>query len=117
MVITKHSAKRAKERFGLNKKSVPQNAEKALRYGLTHAETKGALKKYLDKLYFQNETANNIRVYHRCVYIFCDNVLVTLFHLPRELQNTADKLQRRKQESASQNNHDAFPNLNNGVNI
>lgn len=95
-VITRHSVKRAKQRMGLNTKSVAPNAEKALEYGITHGETRGQLRKYLDKLYYCNGTANNIRVYHRFVYIFCDQVLVTVFALPREFNNVADKLQKRK---------------------
>ena len=95
-VVTRHGAKRAKQRMGLNTKSVAPNAEKAWEYGVTHAETKGQLKKYIDKLYFCNRSANNIRIYHRFVYIFCDHVLVTVFALPREFNEIADKLQQKK---------------------
>ena len=62
---TRHSAERTKNRVGLSKKLTDKNAQRAFDYGLTHAETKAGLCRYLDKLYLPNGTANNMRVYHR----------------------------------------------------
>lgn len=96
VIITKHSIKRTKERVGLSKKQTEKNAQKALKYGLTHAETKAALRRYLDKVYFKKELANNLRVYHHYVYVFRDNKLITILLLPTGLYKLADKLQREK---------------------
>lgn len=95
--VTKHGRSRTKDRTGLRKRIAGKNAEKAFQFGLKHGETVGNLHKYITSLYFRNRSANNIRVYHRHVYIFCDDVLVTILPLPRDLVRAADKLERRKE--------------------
>ena len=75
VVMTNHSVKRTKERIGLSKKIADKNAQRALEYGITHSEAKGGLCRYLDKLYLSNGNANNVRVYHRYVYLFRGNTL------------------------------------------
>lgn len=92
--VTDHAAKRTKERVGLPKRVVWKNAERALSDGIKHGQTRGALRRYLDGLYFKRETANNIRVYCDYVYIFHNEMLITVFPLPKEYKRTADKLWR-----------------------
>lgn len=98
VVVTVHGAQRTKERIGLSKKLAKKNAAKALEFGLSHSETKGMLKRYVDKLYFRGENINNIRIYHRCVYMFRDIKLITVIPLPRNLWTLADKLQKKKDD-------------------
>ncbi len=98
VIVTKHATQRTKDRLGLSKKLASDHAEKALKYGLTHSETKAGLKKYVDKVYFQNYGANNIRVYQHHVYVFADTKLITILNLPNNLCGLADKLQKKKEE-------------------
>ena len=95
--VTKHGRLRTKDRTGLRKKIAERNAEKAFQFGLTHGETTGNLNKYLTSLYFKNKAANNLRVYHRFVYVFHDKLLITVLPLPRDLCKVADKLEKRKE--------------------
>lgn len=98
VIVTKHSEKRTKERVGLSKKLADKNAQKALEFGITHGETKSGLKRYLDKLYFNNPSINNLRIYHHYVYLFADNRLVTIIGLPQKYYKLADQLQKQKDE-------------------
>lgn len=94
--LTDHSYDMSKKRLGLGKKTADKEAEKALKYGLKHCETKGNLRKYLDKEYLAYCSGNNMRVYHRNLYVFRGSRLITVFHLPNNLCNLADKLQKEK---------------------
>lgn len=38
----------------------------------------------------QNKNANNIRLYGDILYIFCDNILVTVFQIPTNMRNNID---------------------------
>ena len=96
--VTDHAAKRSKERLGLPKRVTTKNAEKALLYGIKHSETKGALRKYLDGIYLKRETANNIRIYCNNVYLFQNEMLITVYPLPHELKKTAEKLRKEAKE-------------------
>lgn len=95
---TKHSAQRTKDRLGISKKLSDKNAQKALDFGVTHAETTGSLNRYLTSLYFARENANNMRVYHRNVYLFHASTLITIIPLPKKYYDIADKLQKRKEQ-------------------
>lgn len=99
VVMTNHSVKRTKERIGLSKKIADKNAQRALEYGVTHSEAKGGLCRYLDKLYLSNGNANNVRIYHRYVYLFRGNTLLTIIPLPNKFYALADKLQKQKGEA------------------
>lgn len=96
--LTQHSIEKTKERIGLSKKLAEKNARRALERGLTHADCKAGLRRYIDKRFFINHNTNNVRIYHRYVYIFCDKKLVTVFPLPNKFCDLADKLQRQKEE-------------------
>ena len=97
MYVTKHGNKRSRERIGIPKKAVDRNAKNALENGLTHGQTRGGLKRYLDFLYFHgNGEANNMRVYGDHVYLFHDEILITVLNVPPEYRKQAAKLQRKK---------------------
>jgi hypothetical protein len=95
---TYHAQDRVKDRLGLSKKLADKKAQQALDFGVSHGETKGNLHRYYTYLYFHNQTANNIRVYNRKVYIFSNELLITVLNLPNHLSAAADKLQKRKKE-------------------
>lgn len=84
--ITEHAFDRAKERFRLNQSAFKKLVERAYLQGVRHRDTSGRLKKYLDMLYMKHQTANNIRIYGLIVYLFCNNTLVTVIHLPNDMK-------------------------------
>lgn len=84
-MVTKHAQKRLKERCGVNKKSAERMAQKAYEFGITHSETTGNLKKWVDSLYFYNKTANQIRLYGDKAYIFHNQKLITVIQIPHNL--------------------------------
>lgn len=96
IVVTRHAGKRIRQRLGINKKSTEKAAEKALKYGITHADAKGRLSRHLDGIFLTSYKPNNMRVYNHSVYLFRDTKLITVMPLPRHLWTYADKLQRQK---------------------
>ncbi len=96
VVVTRHGEKRIRKRLGVNKKSANKTAEKAMAFGVAHAEATGKLSRYLDSVYLPYRTANNMRVYNRAVYLFHGDTLITVLALPKRYHDLADKLQRTK---------------------
>ena len=96
--VTMHAKERIHERCGIKLKSTERLARIAYEKGLTHADTAGFLNGYLTSLYFFNGTANNIRLYGDKIYIFCNDVLVTVYDTPKRFQNTVNKLMRKRRE-------------------
>ncbi|WP_145052597.1 hypothetical protein [Paenibacillus xylanexedens] len=94
--ITRHARQRTKDRLGLKKKLSGKKADEAFEYGVRRSDATGRLARYLDALYFRGHIANNIRIYHRYVYLFNDRTLITILHLPKEYIPAADKAQKRK---------------------
>ena len=93
--VTRHAETRMKERCGFNKHSSERIAERAFERGYTHAQTKGKLNKWMTKLYFANERANNIRLYGDYAYIFCEKTLVTVIPIPNNLKRDLKSMIRR----------------------
>lgn len=87
MKITDHASKRLKERCGFQKKSQDRMVQKALTNGITHAQTKGRLNKWITKLYFKKQTASNVRIYGEKCYLFDVNeTLITVMDIPNGLK-------------------------------
>lgn len=97
--VSKHARKRTKQRAGLGKRAAVRNAQKAFDFGVKHSETRGHLNGYLTSIRFKNKTINNIRVYHRHVYLFAGDVLVTVLNLPNSLWSQAESCEKRKNMS------------------
>ncbi len=95
MHISNHAKQRMKERCGFNKKTQERMSEKALKCGITHAQTKGRLNKWITSLFFKNTNANNIRIYGDNAYIFCRETLVTVIPVPANIKKDMDKMIRR----------------------
>lgn len=96
--VTRHAARRTKQRLGLPKRCVEKNAEMALLHGIRHSETRGSLNRYITSLYFNNCKANNIRILNQQVYIFQDTRLITVFPLPGRYRSTAEKILNARKE-------------------
>jgi len=98
--VTRHAEQRERKRCGVPKKATKRLAQIAFENGLKHSETTGNLHKYLTSLYFKNKKANNLRVYGDKVYVFSDEVLVTVLNLPRGCMEIAKKcFERKRRES------------------
>jgi len=80
-IATNHAYERAKERFGWNHKTLDKMMGKAFNEGICHNNTKGALSKYISRIWNDHKHCNNIRVYGEDFYFFCDNRLITLYRV------------------------------------
>ena len=84
--VSMHAEKRMIERLGVNKRAVQRLAEKAYKDGIRHKDAVGRLKKWMTYRFSQNRNANNMRVYGEFLYVFCGNILVTVYIVPNELR-------------------------------
>jgi hypothetical protein len=82
VIITSHAKKRIKKRLGIPKHIIQEISTDSYRYGIPHSQTTGSLNKYLTKLYMKYETSNNSRIYKEKVFIFNNNILITILDLP-----------------------------------
>lgn len=63
---------------------------------MRYYETPNNLKKYIGYLYdSHNREANNIIVYNREIYVFKNNILKTVFHVPKRYYSSCDKYQKK----------------------
>ena len=99
--VTKHAAKRTKQRLGIPQKSAEKNARLALEKGVRHSETSGSLNRYLTGLYLNRYTANNIRIFNNHVYIFQDSKLITVYLLPAKYRRTVEKILEARKNANS----------------
>ena len=93
--LTNHAKERMKERAGLDKNGSLNLATKALTEGLSHSDTQGQLRKYLDGLFLKHRNGNNIRIFAEKVFIFHNQTLITVFKLDKRLNKIAVKLMKR----------------------
>jgi len=61
-------------------------AQTAFDRGLTYVETTGAANKYFTKIYLKSHNANNIKIYGKFVYVFAEEVLITVLHVPKDIK-------------------------------
>lgn len=90
--VTLHAAKRMKQRIGIPRRAATKQAQTAFDLGTTHKSATGKLKRWLEKLFHEYGTANQLRVYGRHVYVFVDYTLVTVLYLPHEMEGGISKL-------------------------
>lgn len=83
--LTKHSIARLEQRCGVSKKNAPKVAKRAFRTGITHAETHGNLHRFLDSLYLSQKKGTNMRIYGNAVFVFKEDVLITVINIPENL--------------------------------
>ena len=96
VIMTAHARLRMRERAGANKKTARRWAETAIRKGVRHRETNGALRDYISMLYLKHWKGDNIRIWQGMVYIFRGRTLLTVFVLPEMFRQEAEKIQKRK---------------------
>ena len=97
--ISKHFTKRAKQRAGLNKKTVNTFYNKANECGLTinDFESKTLFFAYLKSI---TKPKYHVIVYNRYIIICSneDNVGITLLNLPKEYYSVVDSVKKTKRE-------------------
>lgn len=92
IVVTQHAYDRAKERMKWSTTVTLKMAILAYNSGISHKETKGNLRNYVSKLFFEYGVANNTKIYGEDIYLFRDNTLITLYRLPQSLVKLANKI-------------------------
>lgn len=95
MQVTKHAKERLKERCGLNDKSSERMAKIAYEKGLRHGDLTGNLKKWVDKQYFYNRQANQVRLYGDKAYIFHNQKLITVIQIPHNLVKEVVRISKK----------------------
>lgn len=104
MPATKHAKKRIKERCGIQRRSADRVADIVLRKGLTREELRGNLRKYVDGVYFNSPSENELhdnqfRVYGEKIYVFSNTgFLITMFALPQQLAKLANTIYKQKEQ-------------------
>ena len=96
IIITDHASKRIKQRMGIKKKAQYKTVERAYSKGIRHCEVNGRLKRYVDKAYLSHGKSNNIRIYGDNMFLFHNNVLLTVCVLPTDLKSVANKISHYK---------------------
>lgn len=92
--VTRHARMRSKERFGIKGKAAERLAERALLVGLSRSDVTGKLARYFDELYARHKKGNNIRVYAGKIFVFHDDVLLTVMPLPESLIKVVAEIRR-----------------------
>jgi len=100
--VTLHGKNRIHERCGIKVKSAERLANIAFEKGLCQSDVSGSLHGYLVSLYDFNGQANNIRMYGDKIYIFCNDVLVTVYDTPKRFQNTINHIMRKRRDNIEQ---------------
>lgn len=94
--LTKHSITRLEQRCGVSKKNAPIVAKRAFKQGITHAETHGNLHRFLDTLYLSQKKGTNMRIYGNAVYVFKEDVLITVINIPNNLMKDVKELKEER---------------------
>lgn len=87
-VLTKHAISRIKMRVGGKNSSCQKIANKALNEGISveNREFSGGLKVYVKLLYRNELKANNILVYGEFIYLFHNELLLTVLNVPNKFK-------------------------------
>ena len=96
-IVSRHGDRRCRQHVGVPRKAVERTVQKALECGIDHRTATGSLQRYLAALYNRYDgNGNNIKVYGDKVYIFHDELLITVLNLPTEYQRSAISQLKRK---------------------
>ena len=93
--MTKHGAKRMRERNGLNMKSAVRMTDRVFRDGIRRESTKGRLRKWVDHIYYNGEKLPVI--YGDKCYVYSNdgsNLLITVLNIPADLMKDKKKMIR-----------------------
>ena len=82
--VTDHAKKRIKER--VSKTDYEKLFEKVLKDGYDRKCFVGSFKRYLDKLCIDRKS--NVKLYNRKIYVYSNNVLITVLEIPKHYINS-----------------------------
>lgn len=91
VIVSKHAKKRIKERIGVPKRCSESVAQKAFDSGVSHSASKGRLKRWISKLFLEKKEADNIKIFGNHVFLFRGKFLITVMHLPKEMNGAYKK--------------------------
>lgn len=86
--VSKHAARRMRQRLGLTKKAAEREADRAID-AMRVEDTHGALRAYLERDREGHQPGTEYRVTPSAIYVFCNETLVTVFKMPPELGRIA----------------------------
>ena len=81
-VLTNKNKKRARQRAGITKNNLDTIASRAFREGIKHSEAIGLLRAWMNSEYLKYKSANNCRLYANKLYIFHNDILITIVNAP-----------------------------------
>lgn len=96
VVVSEHALRRSKERLGLNTNATLRAACNALKKGFRRHEAAGDFYKYLEHQWLMYERHLDLLVWGEHIYIFDDNVLVTMYLMPNKYKRVAVKIATRR---------------------
>lgn len=94
IIITPHAAQRIRERLNLAGDAAERTVEQAFTSGLQVRQTRGKLRRYLDRCSMQHGHGN-FRIWGRFVFVFHGVNLITVLNLPHEFEHQVEKLKGR----------------------
>lgn len=91
--VTRHAARRMKERLGANKRALLRIAVNAYTRGARYCETTGAMRRYLDKQIEKDGRADcDWRIYQEHLFAFAPcGALVTVIELGKTMKKGVKK--------------------------
>lgn len=99
MILTLHAEQRIAERTGASDECAIKAAEKALKNGLKVNETKGCVRKYLERRLSNHGGNKTIRLFGGFVYVFGGSKLITVYGLPPEYRQLARRIELAKRNT------------------
>lgn len=96
-IMTKCAASKFKTKQGMNKKRAQKQANKILKYGVTHKEAQGELHGFMTYLYFRCGS-NNTRLYGDTAYLFDGKVIISQYRIPDRLVPLVKQMNKEKRE-------------------
>lgn len=90
MDITAHAEKRIRKRLGIPRKAVERFVKEAHQSGIPAKQFKGRVKKFYDAVSIKYQAGNQSFFYREYVFIAQDNVLITVYPVPRHLNTNKD---------------------------
>ena len=86
LVISSHAYKRARQRNRWSRNALNRMTVLAYTCGIRRHELKGRLRHFTDDLLEGSKKKPQIRIYGEVLYIFRNQTLVTLYHIPSDLR-------------------------------
>lgn len=96
--VTRHARMRVRQRLGRPARAVQRAAREAWLHGITIDQTAGNLRVFLDEKIERHGKGHDMRIFRGCVYVFEQEALITVYHVPAKLQLAARKQERRARE-------------------